>query len=111
MSDSRDGRVYDFAVQFERTALSWQRTALALAVTGALLLRFAATHHGLLWPVGMLVLAAAAGIWVAAARAYATWRGRRAGRVLLGRRVGLGVVMGFFALSAVSCYAVLLTVW
>ena len=56
-------------------------------------------------------LAAAAGIWVAAARAYAKWRGRRAGRVLLGRRVGLGVVMGFFALSAVSCYAVLLIVW
>jgi uncharacterized membrane protein YidH (DUF202 family) len=110
VSDPDDGRVYDLAMQFERTALSWQRTALALAVTGALLLRFAVTEQVHLWPAGVVVLLVAAAVWLAAARAYANRSGRRAGHVLLIRRVGQAVVVALIVLSVMSCYAVLLTI-
>jgi uncharacterized membrane protein YidH (DUF202 family) len=105
-----DETVADLASQLERTAMAWQRTTLALAVTGALLLRFAATEQVLLWPAGVAVLLLAGGLWVAAARAYGRHRGRRAGHVLMSRRLGLGVLLVVGAVSAVSCYAVLLTV-
>jgi uncharacterized membrane protein YidH (DUF202 family) len=110
VASSGDERVADLASQLERTAMAWQRTALALAVTGALLLRFAATEHVLLWPAAGVVLLLAVGVWVAAARAYERHRGRRAGRLLLDRRVGLGALVVVIALSTVSCYAVLLTI-
>ena len=59
-----DETVADLASQLERTAMAWQRTTLALAVTGALLLRFAATEQVLLWPAGVAVLLLAGGACV-----------------------------------------------
>jgi uncharacterized membrane protein YidH (DUF202 family) len=111
--NSADGdnptEVYDLASQLERTAMAWQRTALALGLNGALLLRYAVTEQLYLWPAGAVVLLAAAALWLAAARSYARHRGRRAGHVLIGRRVGLGTTAGLIIVSALSCYAVLLS--
>lgn len=38
---------YDPGLQLERTSLSWTRTALAIAVAGALAMRITVTHLGM----------------------------------------------------------------
>ena len=43
--DEGPDEVYDLASQLERTMMSWQRTALALGLNGALLLQLAATDQ------------------------------------------------------------------
>lgn len=49
----------------ERTALAWSRSALSLAVIGALLLRFATVRHQYLvgYPLGAAALLLAAAAW------------------------------------------------
>jgi putative membrane protein len=41
---SRPDTVFDRGVQHERTALAWERTAIAAMVAGAVLARYASTH-------------------------------------------------------------------
>ena len=54
-SRSKPGEVFDPGVQHERTALAWERTAIAIMVNGVLLARYAAqdTH----WTIAFMGLA------------------------------------------------------
>ncbi|SEG53792.1 protein of unknown function [Thermomonospora echinospora] len=78
----RSDRLADPGAQLERTALAWQRTALLIAINGALLAR-AATELGPAAVVsGGTVIVVAVVIWLAAARGYRRGRGRTASSVL-----------------------------
>jgi putative membrane protein len=105
--DHGPDEVYDLASQLERTMMSWQRTALALGLNGALLLELAATDQEWLWPLGLLVIVAAIGLWAAAFRSYGRQRGRQAGHVLLVRRTAMVATACMAALSLVGALAVL----
>lgn len=59
----------DPGVQPERTALAWRRTAFAVLVNGALLLRAAANAHAAsLWMAALLVVTAGLAIFGVARR-------------------------------------------
>jgi uncharacterized membrane protein YidH (DUF202 family) len=57
-----DWQLMDVGAQAERTALSWQRTAIGMMAVGALLLRWDVVEGQPLWPG--LLLTAAAGVAV-----------------------------------------------
>lgn len=61
----RPDSVFDSKLQHERTALAWERTAIATMVAGILLARWAATVHLVFGAVGLaqVVLGAALLIW------------------------------------------------
>lgn len=50
----RPSSTFDAGLQHERTALAWERTAVAMMVAGVILGRFAATET--LWPFAVLGL-------------------------------------------------------
>lgn len=81
-------RVHDVGLQAERTRLAWGRTALAMAVIGALELHVGRADLSLidrLPGVGMLL--AAVGCWAYGGRRYlAVNRALAAGRSVAGRR-------------------------
>jgi uncharacterized membrane protein YidH (DUF202 family) len=83
---------YNVAAQVERTVLSWNRSALALAANGALLAREGLTR-GLIPLVvaGSAVVALGAIVWVLSATRYASTVERRASYLVAGRH---GVVLG-----------------
>ena len=59
---SRPDRIFNRAVQQERTALAWERTGVALMVAGALLLKHAIdTQTSWAEVVGLLVVVSGAG--------------------------------------------------
>jgi hypothetical protein len=99
-------QVYDQAAQLERTALAWNRTLLALAVNGALLVR-SSTNSGL-WAAiaGFVVLSLTVPAWIVTHRAYRGLMGGPAA-VLLARggftvcAAALVVVVGALDLLAV----------
>lgn len=84
---ARGDRVYETAGQLERTALSWNRTLLALGVNGTLLVRMGTNPGAQGWiaVAGMVILAVTLLAWSATSRAYRRLRGRPA-RALLARR-------------------------
>jgi uncharacterized membrane protein YidH (DUF202 family) len=62
---------FDTGLQHERTALAWERTAIAMMVSGIVLARFAAVNTSLLVvAIGMLQTAFGAGILVWAGAHY-----------------------------------------
>lgn len=66
-----EGRVFDTGLQHERTALAWDRTALALLVVGALTLRtVGAPFDALRHAPGYLTLLVGMGVLWAAGRRY-----------------------------------------
>ncbi|WP_298176845.1 DUF202 domain-containing protein [Saccharomonospora sp.] len=73
-------RVADRGLQPERTALAWQRTALAIGVNGALLCRHATVASVLVGVVTLVVALAVA--WIAHRR-YRGTRGRPVRGILL----------------------------
>ncbi|MGH3486721.1 MAG: DUF202 domain-containing protein [Actinopolymorphaceae bacterium] len=99
-------RVYDQAAQLERTALAWNRTLLALAVNGALLVR--SSEASGLWAAiaGFVVLSLTVPAWIVTHRTYRGLMGGPAA-VLLARggftvcAAALVVVVGALDLLAV----------
>ncbi len=100
--DEGPDEIYESATQLERTTMSWQRTALALGVNGALLVRLAITESSLLWPLGIAVLGAAWLMWWAAFRAYGRRRGRPIGGVLLTRGRARLITAGLLAVGVLA---------
>ncbi len=105
--DEGPDEVYEAATALERTTMAWQRTALAMALNGALLVRAAATEHTWLWPLGIAVLVAAGWMWWAAFGAYGRRRGRPVGGLLLTRRRALVLTAGLVGVALLAA-AVLL---
>jgi uncharacterized membrane protein YidH (DUF202 family) len=66
----RPDRVFDRMLQHERTALAWERTAIAAIVAGALLARHAVDVHVALAAVGIAQLASGAALLVWAGYHY-----------------------------------------
>lgn len=62
--------VFDRMLQHERTALAWERTAVAMIVAGALLARVAVEVHPALAAVGIAHLLVGAGLLVWAGYHY-----------------------------------------
>lgn len=82
---------YNDAAQLERSVLSWNRSALAIAANGALIARAGVERH--LIPVivvGAAVVAAGAAIWLFSTRRYSSVSSRRAGHVIAGHRAFVG---------------------
>ena len=66
----RPDAVFDQMLQHERTALAWERTAIATIVAGALLARLAIEVHPALAAVGIGYLLIGAGLLVWAGHHY-----------------------------------------
>lgn len=66
---TRPTTVFDPGVQHERTALSWERTAVAMMVAGAILGRYASSH-------GHFVLGALGVVWVVLGGVLLLWAAR-----------------------------------
>jgi uncharacterized membrane protein YidH (DUF202 family) len=104
------GRRPEFAAQLERTALAWQRTALGVAVNGALLVR-AATGPGTGGVIaGGALMGLGVAMWVAASRTYRGRRGTRAGTVLAGYR-GANVALTLLAVALALLNAAAVLTW
>lgn len=95
--------------QLERTALAWNRSLLALAVNGALLIR-AASHAGT-WAaaVGVAVLAAIGVLWLVTSGTYRKLRGQQPGSLLAGRSFALGftafiAIIGLVDIAVIATY-------
>ena len=71
MSGSRPTSVFDRGLQHERTALAWERTAIASMVAGVLMARYAAASiHVLFGAVGVAQVVFGAVLLVWSARHY-----------------------------------------
>lgn len=66
--EPRPGQSFDTGLQHERTALAWERTAIATMVAGVVLGRFAAVH-------GYLLIAAVGLVQTAFGAAIVVWAG------------------------------------
>ena len=94
----RPDSVFDPGLQHERTALAWERTAIASMVAGVLLARYAAQTLHFVWAalgIGQVVLGSLVLLW--SARHYDELHGPlRAGQSPVhptaARVVGLGVI-------------------
>ena len=65
MSEPRPSEVFDVGVQHERTALAWERTAIAMLVNGILLARYAAEEtHWVFASIGLAETIAGGGILI-----------------------------------------------
>jgi uncharacterized membrane protein YidH (DUF202 family) len=68
---ARPGASFDSGLQHERTALAWERTAIAIMVSGLFLSRFAAVNSSLVVvAAGLLQTAFGAGVLVWAGSHY-----------------------------------------
>lgn len=96
---ARPAAVYDRGLQHERTALAWERTAIAGMVAGVLLARYSATSlHPVVAVLGVLQVVVGSGVLVWAARHYDDLHGPlREGQSpihpLAAKVVGLGAVV------------------
>ena len=112
-SPARPSSVYDSGLQHERTALAWERTAIAGMVAGVFLARYAATAlHPLVAAFGVAQVIVGSGVLVWAARHYDDLHGPlRAGQSpvhpLATRVVGLGAVV-FTAVATVIAVVIAL---
>jgi uncharacterized membrane protein YidH (DUF202 family) len=114
MVDDRPTTVFDPGLQHERTALAWERTAIASMVAGVLLARYASEEvHYSFAVVGLMEVVVGALVLVWSARHYDDLHGPlRAGESPIhptaARVVGLGTVVftgASLALSLVIVFA------
>ncbi len=105
---------FDVGLQVERTALSWRRTALSLAVGSLVALRLLPVWlHGAGWIVpGMIGLVASAALWMISRRrhdAFMSQIGRRESPRIGGAFAMAAVAVGVACTGALGLVAVLLT--
>ncbi len=99
MTTDRPTTVFDPGLQHERTALAWERTAIASMVAGVLMARYAASElHVMFGIVGVAQVAVGAGVLLWSARHYEDLHGPlRAGETPIhptaSRVVGLGAIL------------------
>ncbi|GAB3404191.1 DUF202 domain-containing protein [Flindersiella endophytica] len=114
MSEQRadPDRIYETAAQLERTALSWNRTLLAVAANGVLLVRMGTSTSGNgVWMVaaGLVALLFTLLAWIVTSRTYRRLRGRPAVSLLAhppyahGAALFVGLV-GLADLAAIAVY-------
>jgi uncharacterized membrane protein YidH (DUF202 family) len=100
-------RVYDQAAQLERTALAWNRTLLAFAVNGALLVRIAEGSRMWVAIAGFLIMAVTLPAWVITNRAYRQRRGGPAASLLARGSFTVGVAALIVVVGVVDLLAIL----
>jgi len=94
-------RVADAAVQLERTMLAWRRTALSLALNGALFIKAAAEGSVVAGIAAVGAVVVAGGVWLIATWRYRALRGTTAARVIgHGGTVALTVLVAAVAVLA-----------
>lgn len=99
MSFERPSTVFDVGLQHERTALAWERTAIASMVAGVLMARYASESlHFAFAFVGLGQVVVGAGVLLWSARHYDELHGPlRAGETPIhptaARIVGLGAIV------------------
>jgi len=82
---------YNDAAQLERSVLSWNRSALAIAANGALIARAGVERRMIAVIVaGAVVIAVGAVVWLLSFRRYSSASRRLAGHVIAGRRGYVG---------------------
>ena len=105
----RPPNTFDAGLQHERTALAWERTSIAMMVSGVVFARHAAGEAGVVFAVlGLAQTALGGGLFVWAGAHYEDLHGRlRSGDAVVhptvARVVGLSTVLftGFASLFAV----------
>src|SRR5690349_17486232 len=103
MEGRSDGDGYNRAAQLERTVLAWNRSALAVAANGVLLVREGVVR-GLvgLTTAGLLVMGVGAAVWLLSILRYPSARDLRASNVLAGDRRLVVAAAAFVALLSVG---------
>lgn len=98
MTVERPSSVFDQGLQHERTALAWERTAIATMVAGVLMARYAAESLRFVFAsIGLAQVAIGAGVLLWSARHYDDLHGPlRAGETPIhptaARVVGIGAI-------------------
>lgn len=100
--------MYERAAQLERTMLAWNRTLLALAVNGALLVRVSTASGAWAAIAGLVVLAVTLLAWAVTNRAYRRLRGGPAAALLTHGRFTVGAVAVIVAVGVLDLVAVAL---
>jgi uncharacterized membrane protein YidH (DUF202 family) len=92
------------AAQLERTVLSWNRAAIAVAANGALVVRAGFEHESVvLQVIGVAVTVVGFALWALSLRRYSTVAGRRVQHLFEGRLRGVVPVAAFvLALSLID---------
>ena len=106
--DTPNRPVADPGVQLERTTLSWQRTALLLAVNAALVLRSAVEGDLLALSGGAVVLLMALALWALPLRSYHGRAGQAAPSTFGGRHPVPLTVAAVVAASLIAAATVVL---
>lgn len=88
--------------QLERTALAWNRSLLALAVNGALLIRSAHVAGGWAAVIGIGVLVATGVLWLITSGAYRRLRGQQPGSLLADGSFAVGMTAFVAAVGVVD---------
>ena len=101
---------YNDAAQLERSVLSWNRSALAIAANGALIARAGVERQLVLVIVlGAAVVAVGAVAWAFSTARYRSAAGRLAGHVIADRRAVVGATALFVGALSVVDLALVVT--
>jgi len=96
---------FNDAAQLERTVLAWNRSSLAIVANGALVARAGIERHVVpVTALGLLVVAAGAGVWL-----LSTAPSRVAAHVLADRRRYVGAAAAFAATLSLLDLAIVAT--
>jgi|SRR5581483_374267 uncharacterized membrane protein YidH (DUF202 family) len=98
-----EGGAYNRGAQVERTVLAWNRSALALAANGALLVRQGFSRHLIsLTVVGFAVMGVAVAVWLLSILRYPRARELRGSSLVAGRRELVAAAAVFVGLLSVG---------
>jgi uncharacterized membrane protein YidH (DUF202 family) len=108
VTESRDG--YNVAFQLERTVLAWNRSSLAIATNGALVVREGVVRHlPLVTGAGLAISCVAGVLWLLSTGRYHGARDRRATRLVAERRRSVLLLASFAAVLSLADLALVAT--